>query len=290
MSWKRCQVRASVPRASSSSPCGRPSASRNLSQATRRQTTDPLASVVWTRLPSGASVCTEPAMSSRMAVTCRHAMARRRNVRLQSVSQINRSTIRQLVEKGSDRMSTIPVNIKPMPLRQTIFRPVCSVRRTTPNTVDDTCDFRIDGLLSSQKIAGQFRVRERQKPAKCRLVRIVHGGVVCLKPAGQQDIKLAHATSALPFEFLIAHQASVALCARGTFACPGPTRTVSSMPSFGQHLLGFGDRLGRVQVLGTGIRAIHDRMATIQPERVLEIIQPFAGRLVTTVDQPTIGR
>ena len=39
--------------------------------------------------------------------------------------------------------------------------------------------------------------------------------------------------------------------------------------AFDRHLLDLGNRLGRVQPLGANIRAIHDRMATIEAERIL---------------------
>ena len=55
-----------------------------------------------------------------------------------------------------------------------------------------------------------------------------------------------------------------------------------------QHLLGFGDGLCRVQSFGTGLRAIHDRVATVQTERIFKFIESFAGRIITTVNQPAI--
>src|SRR5579872_6243414 len=55
------------------------------------------------------------------------------------------------------------------------------------------------------------------------------------------------------------------------------------------HLLDLGDRLGGVEALGAGLRAVHDGVATVELERVLEIIEPFFGRLVAAVDEPAIG-
>src|ERR1700761_2182247 len=53
------------------------------------------------------------------------------------------------------------------------------------------------------------------------------------------------------------------------------------------HLqLELGDRLGRVETLGAGLGAIHDGVATIEPERVFEIVQPFASRLIARVRDP----
>src|SRR5512145_1182919 len=62
-----------------------------------------------------------------------------------------------------------------------------------------------------------------------------------------------------------------------------------SMPSFRNLLLDLGNRLGRVQVLRAGFGAVHDRVAAVQAERVLELVQALAGRLVARVDDPTIG-
>ena len=55
------------------------------------------------------------------------------------------------------------------------------------------------------------------------------------------------------------------------------------------QLLGLGDRLGRVEALGADVGAVHDRVAAIEPERVLKLVEPLAGRLVAAVGQPAIG-
>src|SRR5258706_7851761 len=53
------------------------------------------------------------------------------------------------------------------------------------------------------------------------------------------------------------------------------------------HLqLEVGDRLGRVQILRAGLGAIHDGVTAIQPERIFEIVEPLAGRLITAVLDP----
>jgi hypothetical protein len=46
------------------------------------------------------------------------------------------------------------------------------------------------------------------------------------------------------------------------------------------HLFDLCDRFGRVQALGTSLRAIQDGVAAIEPERILEIVEPFAGCLI----------
>src|SRR5712691_6345338 len=55
------------------------------------------------------------------------------------------------------------------------------------------------------------------------------------------------------------------------------------------HLfLDLGDRLRRIEVLRAGVGAVHDGVAAIEPERVLEIVEPVAGRLVAAVDDPAL--
>src|SRR5438552_4158739 len=66
-------------------------------------------------------------------------------------------------------------------------------------------------------------------------------------------------------------------------------RPAASDDPFDFQLLDFGDRLGRVQALGTDVRAVHDRVTAIQTERVLELVKPRAGFLVAAVGEPAIG-
>ena len=49
------------------------------------------------------------------------------------------------------------------------------------------------------------------------------------------------------------------------------------------------NRLGRVQALWAGLRAVHDGVAAIEAERILKIIESLALRLITGVDKPAIG-
>src|SRR5260370_29499143 len=50
--------------------------------------------------------------------------------------------------------------------------------------------------------------------------------------------------------------------------------------------LEFGDRLGRVEALRAGFGAVHDGVAAIEPERILEIVEPLAGGLVAGILDP----
>ena len=65
--------------------------------------------------------------------------------------------------------------------------------------------------------------------------------------------------------------------------------TARSIPAFREHLLGFSDRPGRVEPLRTRLRAVHDRVAAIQPERVFQVVEPFTGGLIAAIDKPAIG-
>src|SRR4051794_496667 len=50
--------------------------------------------------------------------------------------------------------------------------------------------------------------------------------------------------------------------------------------------LELGDRFRRVEALRAGLCAIHDGVAAIEPERILEIVEPLAGGLVAAVSDP----
>src|SRR5262245_55958703 len=62
----------------------------------------------------------------------------------------------------------------------------------------------------------------------------------------------------------------------------------SDLPRHHQ-LLDLGDGLSRIEMLGAGIGAVHDGMAAIEPERILEIVEALAGRLIAAVGDPAIG-
>lgn len=47
-------------------------------------------------------------------------------------------------------------------------------------------------------------------------------------------------------------------------------------PPLDHHLLDFGNCLGWVQTLRAGLRAVHDRVAAIKAERILEVVEALA--------------
>src|ERR1700684_2216279 len=56
--------------------------------------------------------------------------------------------------------------------------------------------------------------------------------------------------------------------------------------AFGHHSLGIGNRTRRVESFRAGVGAVHDGVAAIETERILEPVEALAGMLVPTVDQP----
>src|SRR5690606_11461708 len=55
------------------------------------------------------------------------------------------------------------------------------------------------------------------------------------------------------------------------------------------QLLDLADGLGRIEALGAGLGAVHDGVAAVEPERVLELVEALAGRLVAAVGDPAVG-
>src|SRR5205807_4943607 len=60
-------------------------------------------------------------------------------------------------------------------------------------------------------------------------------------------------------------------------------------PALGHHSLGIGNRVRRVEPFRAGLGAVHDRVAAIEPERVVEPVEALAGPLVAAVGEPAIG-
>src|SRR5689334_2442351 len=55
------------------------------------------------------------------------------------------------------------------------------------------------------------------------------------------------------------------------------------------QLLDLADRLRGVEALRAGLRAVHDGVAAVKSERVLERVEAVAGALVARVGDPAIG-
>lgn len=57
----------------------------------------------------------------------------------------------------------------------------------------------------------------------------------------------------------------------------------------GHHLLDLSDGFPRVQALGAGPRAVHDGVAAVQREGVLQLGQALLREVVSGVDHPAVG-
>src|ERR1700692_3430077 len=56
--------------------------------------------------------------------------------------------------------------------------------------------------------------------------------------------------------------------------------------AFGHHPLGVENRTRRVEPFRAGVGAVHDGVAAIETERILEPVEALTGVLIPTVDQP----
>src|SRR5271165_2782006 len=66
------------------------------------------------------------------------------------------------------------------------------------------------------------------------------------------------------------------------------TPDASYLP-FHHHAFDLGNGLGRIEMLRTCLRAIHDGVTAVETEGVFEIIEALAGCFIAAVLQPTIG-
>src|SRR6516225_5877686 len=55
---------------------------------------------------------------------------------------------------------------------------------------------------------------------------------------------------------------------------------------FDQFQLELSDRFRRVEALRARLGAVHDGMAAVEPERILEIVEPFAGGFIARILDP----
>src|SRR5262249_46309253 len=66
-----------------------------------------------------------------------------------------------------------------------------------------------------------------------------------------------------------------------------PYSLLSHLP-IDHQVLDLGDGLGRVEALRARLGAIHDGVAAVEPERILDIVEPLAGRFVAAVADPAL--
>src|ERR1700758_4517714 len=67
------------------------------------------------------------------------------------------------------------------------------------------------------------------------------------------------------------------------------TASIGSAVPLDEHFLDLRDRLGGIEILRADVGAVHDGVAAVEPEGILELIEPLAGRLVAAVDDPAVG-
>ena len=64
--------------------------------------------------------------------------------------------------------------------------------------------------------------------------------------------------------------------------------TEPSLVAFDHQFLELGDGSGGIEALRTGGCAIHDGVTTIQPERILKLVESFIGGFIAAIDDPTV--
>ncbi len=65
--------------------------------------------------------------------------------------------------------------------------------------------------------------------------------------------------------------------------------TEPSVAAGDHQFLELGDGSGGIKALRTGDCAIHDGVTTIQPERILKLVESFIGGFIAAIDDPTVG-
>src|SRR4051812_36801733 len=78
-------------------------------------------------------------------------------------------------------------------------------------------------------------------------------------------------------------------CSRGCSSRPDDERQTcrrSSDLPLDHHPFDLGNGLRRVEVFRASLGAVHDGVAAVEAERILEIVEALAGRLIAAVDQP----
>jgi hypothetical protein len=165
--------------------------------------------------------------------------------------------------RGNSRIRIRAVAARSWPEIKTAIRSHGSGLRLLEYVGDDTGDGFRRRSLPLQQVTVQFGIGKFQYCLESPFFVLAGGRVSGIEVTNQEIIKFAHTPAALPAK----------------------TRRFSQLEfPFDQHFLGLSDRLCRVEPLGTGLRAIHDGVATIQSKRIFEFVQTFPGRLVTAVD------
>src|ERR1019366_9529796 len=128
----------------------------------------------------------------------------------------------------------------------------------------------------AQRPAGSARAQDRAAPTGRQIVRAA-------RPWPTRSAEPASPAAAGPAPYCRAGNA------RPAGSDPGPQDwPYRSVLPIGQHLFDRADGLSRIQIFRTRLGAIHDRVATIEPVRILQRIESLAGRLVAAIDDPAV--
>ncbi len=153
------------------------------------------------------------------------------------------------------------------------------MRRTWRDLRDDAGDVGVERFHTRQQITRQFGILQGENLLERGAITAGRVRKRFVQVSLEQHVELAHAATTGPRQ-----AAALLRTYRG-----GVTHPLSVLP-FDDQLLDLGDRLGRVEILGAHLSAIHDRMAAIQLERVFQLVETLAERFVTTVHDPAVGR
>src|SRR3569833_3664610 len=145
---------------------------------------------------------------------------------------------------------------------------------------DQASQLGLGGLPLTQQIIHQHRIGKLQEAGKRGPLLSGCCGQNAAGEALEQHIELLHTTTTTPQE--TASFEVECRCRRHV------TPHVSALP-LDEHFLDLCNRTRWIEVLGAHIGAIHDGVAAIEPERILELVEPLARRLVAAVDNPTIS-
>ena len=131
---------------------------------------------------------------------------------------------------------------------------------------------------SSRSLSAQVHQQRRgRRPAPA-----VSGAACAAKKRSMKQVVLEQAAPAAPAQ----------LAERAASSAVGIAGATSAGPSDGaphHQLLDLADRLRRVQPLRADVDAVHDRVAAEQAVRILEVVEPLAGRLVAAVGDEAVG-
>ena len=64
---------------------------------------------------------------------------------------------------------------------------------------------------------------------------------------------------------------------------------LDTLVAISEHFLDAADGLSRVETFGAGLGAVHDGVAAVELEAVVQRLQTLLGLLVSRINNPTVG-